>query len=59
MAVAGLFGLQIAVGAAMILFGFPIHMVAFHLALGSALWATIAATAFSSLARPSNVEAVS
>jgi heme A synthase len=59
MAVAALFVLQIAVGAATILFGFPIHMLALHLALGSAVWATIAATAFASLTRPSNAEAVS
>ena len=59
MAVAALFVLQIAVGAATILFGFPIHMVALHLALGSAVWATIAAAAFASLTCPSSAEAVS
>ena len=59
MAVAALFVLQIAVGAATILIGFPIHLITLHLALGSAVWAIIAATAFASLTRPSNAEAVS
>lgn len=59
MAVAALFVLQIAVGAATILFGFPIHLVALHLALGSAVWATIAATAFVSYTRSGNAEVAS
>ena len=59
MTVAALFMLQIVEGAATILFGFPIYMVALHLALGSAVWATIAATAFASLTRPNNGEAAS
>lgn len=58
MAVAALFVLQIAVGAATILLGFPIHLIALHLALGSAVWATIAATAFVSRTRPGNAEVV-
>jgi heme A synthase len=48
-AVAALFLLQIGVGAATILSGFPIALMALHLALGSAVWAAMAATAFLSL----------
>jgi heme A synthase len=57
-AVAALFLLQIGVGAATILSGFPIYLMALHLALGSAVWATMAATAFLSLTHPGVTEAV-
>jgi heme A synthase len=59
MAVAAVFVLQVAVGAATILSGFPILLIALHLALGTAVWATMAATAFLSLTRPGKTEAVS
>jgi heme A synthase len=56
--VAALFLLQIGVGAATILSGFPIYLMALHLALGSAVWAAMAATAFLSLTHPGRTEAV-
>jgi len=59
MAVAALFILQIAVGAATVLSGFPILLMALHLALGTGVWATMAATAFLSLTHPGKTEAVS
>ncbi len=49
LSVAALFVIQIVVGAITIFAGFPIQLTALHLAMGTAVWAAISATAFVSL----------
>ena len=47
--VAALFVMQIVLGAITVFAGFPIQLTALHLAMGTAVWAAISATAFVSL----------
>jgi heme A synthase len=55
--VAGLFIAQVAVGAITIFARFPIELIATHMALGTAVWGTIAALAMVTLTRPETVGA--
>ena len=51
-----LFTLQVIVGAVTIWLRFPVSFIALHMALGSAVWVGVAATALVAYARPTPVE---
>lgn len=56
LSVAALFVMQIVLGAVTVIAGFPIPLTALHLAMGTAVWGAISATAFVSLTRQHSID---